>query len=249
MMAPGAHKPGHHRQLTAQQQLPGGQQPHGCDVVSRLLAPFAVLLLLAALLAYLALSHAQPPPPALLLASTSRPPPAVSRRDEEAGGTMRFDGAARVVRLAVGVREGGGGGGDGKGADARQDARGWMIDPLAAAVAAGLKGGATSCLMTHVGEVLPEKIRGNHRHHDYNETLVLWGARMRVRNENRDVAKGFAEVILTADDVAVMACPAMSAHAVVNIDTSRSAYLMACQDGLHDPNDPRSDYAVWSDLV
>ncbi|GJP79577.1 hypothetical protein CLOP_g9797 [Closterium sp. NIES-67] len=144
MMASGAHKPAHHRQ--ASQAPHPQQQQRSCEVVTRLVAPFALLLLLAALLAYLALSHAHPPP-ALLLASNSLPPPSVSRRDEEAGGTMRFDGAARVVRLDVGGR----GGGERKGGEPRQDERGWMIDPVAAAASAGLKGGATSCLMTHVG--------------------------------------------------------------------------------------------------
>ena len=69
-----------------------------------------------------------------------------------------------------------------------------------------------------------------------------------MQNENRNIPKGYAEVILAADDVAVVAGPAMHAHAVTNIDESRPAYLVACQDGVHDPANPDSDYGVWKDL-
>lgn len=44
-----------------------------------------------------------------------------------------------------------------------------------------IAGGAVNCVSTHVGEIRPGAMRGNHRHHDCNETFVIWGARMKVR--------------------------------------------------------------------
>lgn len=161
--------------------------------------------------------------------------------DPDVEASRAHDQLARLVRLDL-RRE--------KSQDPRQDQRGWMLDPLAAAALAGLRGGATSCLVTHVGEVLPGKTRGNHRHHLYNETLLLWGAKMRFRNENPEATAGYGEVVLGPGDVAVVAGPAMQAHAISNIDPQRRiAYLMACQDGVHDPKDPQTDYKVWPDLV
>lgn len=151
------------------------------------------------------------------------------------------DGVARLARLDFN-RE--------KALDPRQDQRGWMIDPIAAAEHAGLAGGATSCLVAHLGEVLPGKTRGNHRHHLYNETIVYWGAKMRIRNENSDAPGGFGEVTLGPSEVAVMTGPQMQAHAITNVDPhQRTAYLVACQDGIHDPKNPETDYKIWPDLV
>lgn len=51
-------------------------------------------------------------------------------------------------------------------------------------------------------------------------------------------------------DVAVLAGPTMQAHAITNVDQhQRIAYLVACQDGRHDPKNPETDYKVWEDLA
>lgn len=42
-------------------------------------------------------------------------------------------------------------------------------------------GGATTCASLHLGEIRPGKLRGNHRHHDCNETFVIWGAATKFR--------------------------------------------------------------------
>lgn len=42
-------------------------------------------------------------------------------------------------------------------------------------------GGAVTCASLHVGEIRPGKRRGNHRHHDCNETFLIWGAAIRFR--------------------------------------------------------------------
>lgn len=39
-----------------------------------------------------------------------------------------------------------------------------------------LAGGAQSCVSSHMGEIRPGSVRGNHRHHTCNETFVFWGA-------------------------------------------------------------------------
>jgi len=41
--------------------------------------------------------------------------------------------------------------------------------------------------------------------------------------------------------------PAMQAHAITNVDPQRIAYLVACQDGRHDPKNPETDYNVWGE--
>ncbi|XP_057839187.2 uncharacterized protein LOC131049171 isoform X2 [Cryptomeria japonica] len=60
---------------------------------------------------------------------------------------------------------------------ASNDRRGWMLNPVIAAVRAGLTGGVKSCKSVHVGEIKPGGIRGNHRHLICNETFIIWGAK------------------------------------------------------------------------
>ncbi|KAJ1416755.1 hypothetical protein SESBI_17144, partial [Sesbania bispinosa] len=62
-----------------------------------------------------------------------------------------------------------------------KDNRGWLLDPLSLASASALSGGAVTCASIHVGEIRPGRLRGNHRHHDCNETLVIWGAATKFR--------------------------------------------------------------------
>lgn len=71
-----------------------------------------------------------------------------------------------------------------------------------------------------------------------------------VQNENPEAPGGYAEVTLGPGDVAVVTGPAMQAHAITNVDQhQRIAYLMACQDGRHNPKTPETDYKVWEDLA
>ncbi|KAK4282034.1 hypothetical protein QN277_013459 [Acacia crassicarpa] len=130
-----------------------------------------------------------------------------------------------------------------------KDKRGWLLDPVSLALASGISGGAVSCASLHVGEIRPGKIRGNHRHHNCNETFVIWGAATKFRLENRKVAdKGYAEVIIGADEVAVAASPGRTAHALVNIDPIRSTFFLGCQDSIINYNGTSNDYNVWKDL-
>ena len=46
------------------------------------------------------------------------------------------------------------------------------------------------------------------------------------------VGKGYAKVIIDADDVAVAASPSGTAHALVNVDPIRSSYFIGCQDSI-----------------
>ncbi|KAJ0246802.1 RmlC-type cupin [Hirschfeldia incana] len=129
----------------------------------------------------------------------------------------------------------------------RKDDRGWLLDPVALARDSRLHGGAASCVSIHVGEIKPGGFRGNHRHHTCNETFVLWGAKTRFRLENQNVEKGYAEVLIGEDEVAVAVSPSGTAHAIINVDPLRSTFLIGCQDGnMH--NSSTSDYKVWKDL-
>ncbi|CAL0332790.1 unnamed protein product [Lupinus luteus] len=130
-----------------------------------------------------------------------------------------------------------------------KDRRGWLLDPVSLALSSGLPGGAVTCASLHVGEIRPGRLRGNHRHHDCNETFVIWGAATKFRLENNEVAdNGYAEVTIGKDEVAVAASPSHKAHALVNIDPIRSTFFIGCQDSVISYNASSSDFNVWKDL-
>ncbi|XP_061360535.1 uncharacterized protein LOC133304506 isoform X2 [Gastrolobium bilobum] len=111
------------------------------------------------------------------------------------------------------------------------------------------RGGAVTCASIHVGEIRPGMLRGNHRHLDCNETLVIWGAATKFRLENNEVPdNGYAEVIIGSDDVAVATSPSGIAHALVNIDQIRSTFFIGCQDSIINYNASSTDFNVWKDL-
>ncbi|VYS60624.1 unnamed protein product [Arabidopsis thaliana] len=130
---------------------------------------------------------------------------------------------------------------------ARKDDRGWLLDPVILARDSELKGGAASCVSIHVGEIRPGGLRGNHRHHTCNETFVIWGAKTKFRLENHEVDKGYAEVLIGEDEVAVAVSQSGTAHALVNVDPVRSTFFIGCQDHMQN-NGSTSDYKVWNDL-
>lgn len=96
-----------------------------------------------------------------------------------------------------------------------KDKRGWLLDPISIALRSGIPGGAQICASLHVGEIRPGGLRGNHRHHTCNESFLIWGAKTKFRLENNAVDKGYAEVIVGADEVAVAVSPSGTAHALV----------------------------------
>ena len=67
--------------------------------------------------------------------------------------------------------------------------------------------------------------------------------------ENSKVAdKGYAELIVGADEIAVAASPSGSAHALVNIDPIHSTFFIGCQDKIINYNASSTDFNVWKDL-
>ncbi|GMY19934.1 hypothetical protein FCV25MIE_15173 [Fagus crenata] len=130
-----------------------------------------------------------------------------------------------------------------------KDNRGWILDPIALAFRSNLLGGAVSCASLHLGSIRPGALRGNHRHHTCNETIVIWGAKTRFRLENSQVVdKGYAEVIIGADEVAVSTSPSGTAHALINMDPIRSSYFIGCQDSIVNYSSSSNDFNVWKDL-
>ncbi|XP_062111853.1 uncharacterized protein LOC133823221 [Humulus lupulus] len=129
-----------------------------------------------------------------------------------------------------------------------KDQRGWLINPISLALDSGLLGGAVSCASVHVGEIRPGGLRGNHRHYSCNETFVIWGAKTKFRLENSEAKEGYVEVIIGADEVAVAASPSGTAHAIINMDQMRTAYLLGCQDSIVNYNRSATDFNVWKDL-
>ncbi|KAI3706772.1 hypothetical protein L6452_24730 [Arctium lappa] len=129
-----------------------------------------------------------------------------------------------------------------------KDNRGWMLDPVSIAIDSGIPGGAMVCASIHAGEIRPGGLRGNHRHHTCNETLLIWGARTMFRLENNALGKGYAQVTVAADEVAVAVSPSGTAHALVNMDSTRTTYIIGCQDSVINYNKSSSDFKVWEDL-
>ncbi|MFS8005299.1 putative rmlC-like cupin domain superfamily, rmlC-like jelly roll protein [Helianthus anomalus] len=129
-----------------------------------------------------------------------------------------------------------------------KDPRGWILDPVSIALDSGISGGALTCASIHVGEIKPGGLRGNHRHYTCNETFLIWGATTVFRVENHGLEKGYAQVTLEADDVAIAVSPKGTAHALVNVDSSRTTYIVGCQDRVISYNSSNSDFRVWDDL-
>ncbi|KAL8172226.1 hypothetical protein V2J09_024030 [Rumex salicifolius] len=114
-----------------------------------------------------------------------------------------------------------------------KDKRGWLLNPVSAALQAGVVGGAINCISAHVGEIRPGGLRGNHRHYTCNETFIIWGARTKFRLENSQVLdKGYGEVTINEDEIAIAASPSGMAHALVNVDPVRTTYIIGCQDSI-----------------
>ncbi|PWA91274.1 hypothetical protein CTI12_AA090580 [Artemisia annua] len=129
-----------------------------------------------------------------------------------------------------------------------KDNRGWLLDPVSIALASGIKGGALVCSSIHVGEIKPGRYRGNHRHYGCNETFLIWGGRTMFRLENKGLEKGFAQVLVGVEDVAVAVSPAGTAHALINVDETRSTFIIGCQDSVISYDTSSSDFGVWDDL-
>ncbi|KAF7801393.1 Cupin, RmlC-type [Senna tora] len=138
-----------------------------------------------------------------------------------------------------------------------KDERGWAFDPLSIAHANGISGGTSSCGWIEVGEIRAGKMRGNHRHHNCNQTFVIWGAatKFRVEKSNNNIEgeerNGYVEVIVARDEVGVGVSTSGKAHAFVNIDPFRSTFFITCQE-CNPPNINAStttyDINVWKDL-
>ncbi|KAG9131455.1 hypothetical protein Leryth_015290, partial [Lithospermum erythrorhizon] len=105
---------------------------------------------------------------------------------------------------------------------------------------------AVNCESAHLGEIRPGSLRGNHRHHFCNETLVIWRAATFFRLENL-VEKGYAQTIIGPHEVAVVGSPVVTAHALLNVDPFQTTFLLRCQDSGVTSN-TSSDYKVWKDL-
>ncbi|KAE8125065.1 hypothetical protein FH972_019902 [Carpinus fangiana] len=130
-----------------------------------------------------------------------------------------------------------------------KDNRGWSLNPISLALHSGISGGAVTCTSVHLGEIRPGAVRGNHRHYTCNETFVIWGAKTKFRLENSQVVgKGFAEAMISADEVVVAASPSGTAHALVNMDPIRSAFFVGCQDSVVNYSSSSTDFNVWKDL-
>ncbi|KAH7298400.1 hypothetical protein KP509_25G041700 [Ceratopteris richardii] len=127
-----------------------------------------------------------------------------------------------------------------------QDTRGWLLDPVAAALGSRISGATNDCRSVHAGQITAGNVRANHRHQQSNETFLVWGAEAKFRVENPSALKGYTETFVKVDEVGIFGCPAGHAHALINTDSVNTLYFVACQDGPADPSN--TDYNIWTDL-
>ncbi|KMZ62421.1 hypothetical protein ZOSMA_467G00140 [Zostera marina] len=99
-----------------------------------------------------------------------------------------------------------------------KDPQGWIFDPLTITLEAGISGGAQSCVSSHLGEIRPGGVRGNHRHDTCNETFVVWGADTFFKLQVGP--RSYSEMFISADEVVVAASSVGTAHALINVDSS-----------------------------
>lgn len=122
----------------------------------------------------------------------------------------------------------------------------WMESMFHAQAAAGLSGAneGIGCLDVHVGTVGAGKSRGNHRHHNKNETIVIWGAGGVVRVERPG---GYDDYRLEPTTRVLVASPAGLGHAIKADPGGADLNLVACADAAWDDANPATDYKVWKD--
>ena len=65
------------------------------------------------------------------------------------------------------------------------------------------------------------------------------------RLENKGLEKGFAQVLVGVEDVAVAVSPAGTAHALISVDETRSTFIIGCQDSVISYVKSSSDFGVW----
>nr|XP_010922109.1 uncharacterized protein LOC105045504 [Elaeis guineensis] len=190
---------------------------------------FPILLSVFVLLTWLSLRLQSPGGGAFRLRSHASPSQAQGQGSDIDANLVRFSAVEFPSQIA-------------------RDWRGWLLDPVTVAREAGIHGGALDCASVHVGQIRPGGLRGNHRHNSCNETFVIWGAETMFRLENaRMEDKGYAEVSIGVDEVAVAVSPSGTAHALINVDRVRSTFFLGCQGCLNNTTSTTDDN-VWKDL-
>lgn len=120
------------------------------------------------------------------------------------------------------------------------DKRGWIGNPFDAL---NLFVGDLAVRDVHIGVIRAGGTRGNHRHHNKHELIIVFGAEM-------DLRVGEVTYKSSADDVLALRCPPGTPHLIHNIDGSgRQVSLVAFVDSEWDPNNPATDYGVWQPAV
>eukprot|EP00999_Lentomonas_sp_LEN2_P000920 NODE_1919_length_697_cov_73.650877_g1869_i0.p1 GENE.NODE_1919_length_697_cov_73.650877_g1869_i0~~NODE_1919_length_697_cov_73.650877_g1869_i0.p1 ORF type:complete len:200 (-),score=22.08 NODE_1919_length_697_cov_73.650877_g1869_i0:12-611(-) len=125
------------------------------------------------------------------------------------------------------------------------DPRGWIASPRFALPEVDI-----DCVDIHVGIIKPGFVRGNHRHHAKSELLMTWGADTIWRFEDESTTLGYMEHHLGADQQFTVFLPEGIAHAIKNVDQEgRALNLLGCASGNFDPENPQTDYQIWSDMT
>ncbi|KAK4784425.1 hypothetical protein SAY86_018793 [Trapa natans] len=82
-----------------------------------------------------------------------------------------------------------------------------------------------------------------------SSTLSHFSTIQELQVENIEVAgKGYAEVVIGADEVAVATSPRGTAHALVNVGPERTTFFLGCQDSIINYTGSGTDFNIWKDL-
>ena len=109
------------------------------------------------------------------------------------------------------------------------DQRGWMVELADFAISQGFE-----IKNTHVGNILPGQIRGNHLHQKQTEWLLVFGGKALIicQEKGETVQKE-----ITVDDKLLFEVEQGCAHAIKNID-EHEIFVLAITDQVYNPENP-----------
>ena len=129
------------------------------------------------------------------------------------------------------------------------DDRGFMLAPLSQ-LPKWYKGGRLQTGVDfHIGSIKPNVVRGNHRHYQKTELIMVWGCEAKWRLERKDNSSPYEEFIISPENRTLVEVPPGIAHTVKNVGNKTDCAIMDLSDLRFDP-DVSDDFEkpVWPEL-